>query len=283
MKVGETRIQAGTVTFGLQHRYIDGGAAHGQGAGGAGGSHADQGVCIQAVASVNGKETELLRFDCFDNNPHYHYGPENHNERIMLDQTVTGNSIGWTVKQLRSHLPEMVKRAGYETVARGINMGLVTRKLDEVETTAREMNAKKHSYTRHFRGDPVIEAGNIRFGLEMRTVGADGGAAIHLLGDVADQEIELIAFDCFRVNPHYHYGPRNKNERIFLDTTVVPDSLEWVLDQFKDGKLPKMIERAGYPSIAAALDTALVAAKVRELESTIKAMAGKGAAVAASR
>jgi hypothetical protein len=47
--------------------------------------------------------------------------------------------------------------------------------------------------------------------------------SIHLLADVADQEIELIAFDCFRVNPHYHYGPRHKNERIFLDTTLVPD------------------------------------------------------------
>ncbi len=281
MNVGEAKIPAGSVTFALQHRYIDGGAAHGQGAGGRGGSHADQGVCIQVVGSVNGKETELLRFDCFDNNPHYHYGPENKNERIMLDQTVTGNPIGWTMKQLRSKLPQMVKRAGYDALAQSINMNLVSRKLDEVESTAREMNAKKHSYTRHFRGDPVIEAGNIRFGLEMRTVGPDGGPAIHLLGDVADQEIELIAFDCFRVNPHYHYGPRNKNERIFLDTTLAPDSLEWVLDQFKAGKLPIMIQRAGYPSIAAALDTELVAAKVRELESTIKGIASKNMAAAA--
>jgi hypothetical protein len=286
MDIGQTKIQAGSVTFALQHRYIDGGASHSQGSGGRGGTHADQGVCIQAVGNVDGKETELLRFDCFDNNPHYHYGPENKNERIMLDQTTAGNPIGWTVKQLRAHLPDMIKRAGYEAVARGINMGLVSRKLDEVESTAREMSAKKHSYTRHFRGDPVIEAGNIRFGLEMRTVGADGGAAIHLLGDVADQEIELIAFDCFRVNPHYHYGPRNKNERIFLDPTLVPDSLEWVLDQFKGGKLPKMIERAGYPSIAASLDTELVATKVRELESTIKSMAAatpRSMAVAAPR
>jgi len=27
----------------------------------------------------------LLRFDCFDNHPHYHYGPENHNIRIMCE------------------------------------------------------------------------------------------------------------------------------------------------------------------------------------------------------
>lgn len=50
------------------------------------------------------------------------------------------------------------------------------------------------------------------------------------------------------------------------------DSLEWVLDQFKGGKLPAMIERAGYPAIAANVDTGLVAEKIVEVESKIKAM-----------
>ena len=273
MDIGKTRIQAGPVTFALQHRYLDGGAPHTQGAGGAGGGHADQGVCIQVVGNVNGKETELLRFDCFDHNPHYHYGPEHKNERIMLDPTVTGSPLGWTIKQLRARLPDMLKRAGYGDVANRITASVVSQKLDEVETAARQMDAKQRHYTRHNRGNPVIEAGNIRFGLEMRTVGPDGGPAIHLLGDVADQEIELIAFDCFRVNPHYHYGPRDKNERIFLDTTLVPDSLQWTLDWFKSGQLPAMIERAGYPGIAAALDRDLVATKVLEVESTLREMA----------
>ena len=273
MDIGKTRIQAGPVTFALQHRYLDGGAPHTQGAGGAGGGHADQGVCIQVVGNVQGKETELLRFDCFDHNPHYHYGPENKNERIMLDPTLTGSPLGWTISQLRARLPAMLTRAGYGDVAHQMNASEVSQTLDEVETAARQMDAGQRHYTRHNRGNPVIEAGNIRFGLEMRTVGPDGGPAIHLLADVADQEIELIAFDCFRVNPHYHYGPRNKNERIFLDTTLVSDSLQWTLDCFKSGQLPAMIERAGYPGIAAALDRDLVATKVLEVESTLQEMA----------
>jgi hypothetical protein len=60
-----------------------------------------------------------------------------------------------------------------------------------------------------------MEAGHIRFGLEMRTVGPDGGIAIHILGDIAGQEVELLAVGCFRTYPHYHYGPMHKNERIF--------------------------------------------------------------------
>lgn len=54
---------------------------------------------------------------------------------------------------------------------------------------------------------------------------------------------------------------------------MVPDSLAWTLDLFKSGKLPSMLKRAGYPTIAAALDEELVADKVREVETTLKAMA----------
>ena len=66
----------------------------------------------------------------------------------------------------------------------------------------------------------------IRFGLEMRTLPDDGGLAIHVLSDLAGppgapytEETEILAFDCFRELPHYHYGPRNKNHRIYWDKT----------------------------------------------------------------
>ncbi len=80
------------------------------------------------------------------------------------------------------------------------------------------------------------------------------------------EETELIAFDCFRDSPHYHYGPRNKNHRIFWDKTLVPDPLDWTLNQFESGKLSAMIERAGYPGVAADVDN-------RVIESVYPAMA----------
>jgi hypothetical protein len=52
----------------------------------------------------------------------------------------------------------------------------------------------------------------------------------------------------------------------------VPNALHWTLDQFKHGKLPAMIERAGYPTIAAALDTEMIAAKLAEVEAKTQAM-----------
>jgi hypothetical protein len=273
MDIGKDRITCGSVCFALQYRDIDGGAPHGQGAGGAGGSHADQGVCIQVVGAVDGAERELLRFECFDNHPHYHYDPAGANVRVMLDPTVTGNPLRWAMTQLRRKLPAMLGRAGHEQVALQIDPSELMPALDAVEAKACDMAIHRRRTVRHNRGTEVIEAGNIRFGLEMRVAGGgDGGIAIHVLGDIAGQEIELLAFDCFRIYPHYHYGPRYRNERIYLDTTLVPDPLAWALDQFKAGRLPAMLTRAGYPTVAAALDEGLVARTLPEVEARAHAM-----------
>jgi len=270
MDIGGARISCAPICFALQYRDIDGGAPH---AGGEGGSDADQGVCLQVVGNVDGKERELLRFECFDNHPHYHYDPENKNVRIMLDPTVTGNPLRWTMTQLRKKLPAMLGHAGYEQVGLQIDPSLLMPALDELEAKASEMAIAKRRTVRHNRGTDIIEAGNIRFGLEMRTAGqGDGGIAIHVMGDIAGQEIELLAFDCFRIHPHYHYGPRYKNERIYLDKTLVPDPFKWAIEQFKGGRLPAMLTRAGYPTVAAALDEGLVARKVTEVEERGHAM-----------
>ena len=263
MKAGGTQIEAGAVKFALEYRKD---------------LHADQGLCIQVVTEIGGKDVEVLRLDCFDQTPHYHYGPENKNERLDMDKTTAGNPIGWTLQQLRNSLPAMVRRAGYEDVAGKIDTGLVAKKLDELEPIAREMALTKRRTITHNRGDEVIQAGNVKFGLEFRDIEAlnDRGLAIHVLSDVAGQEIEILAFDCFENKPHYHYGPRNKDVQIFWDTTLVPDPLRWTLDRFKEGKLPAMIQRAGYPGVVAEMDTALIASVI-EKEVEPKALATQAA------
>jgi hypothetical protein len=253
MPGGSASIEAGAVTFALQYRT----------------QMADQGVCIHVMGNVDGTVKELLRFDCFDQEPHYHYAPLEKNERRFLDKTTAGNPLGWALKQLRTRLPEMLEHAGYGAVASQLDRDLVASKMDEVEEEARSMALTQRRTVIHKRGDPVIEAGNIRFGLEFRETGNDRGLTVHVLSDVAGQEIELLAFDCFENGPHYHYGPRNQDVRIYWDKTLVPDTLTWTLEQFKGGKLPAMIERAGYPTIAATMDRELVAAKLaNEIEPT---------------
>ena len=223
----KTTFAAGAVSFVVQHELWDGNID----------DHSDQGVAILVTGQVEGKETTLLRFNCFDLERSYVYGPETVHKLCRMDPTVDGNPIGWSVKQLKHKLPAMLRAAGYEDMAHQIDPQAVVDALPEVETTARTLFATGRNTVKHNRGTDIFEAGNFRFGLEMRKqVGGDGGLAIHVLADLAGtpgrtyaEETELLAFDCFREAPHYHYGPRNKNHRIFWDKTLVPDPLGWTL------------------------------------------------------
>ena len=270
---GRARIEAGAIKFIIQHEVWDGNIQ----------DHGDQGVAILVTGQLDGKETTLLRFNCFDIDRSYIYGPERKNKQCRMDPTVDGNPIGWTIKQLRHHLPKMIEEAGYGSIARQVSPRAVEEKLGEVESTAREMFATARSTVKHNRGTDMFEAGNIRFGLEMRQQRTgDGGLAIHVLADLAGtpgkeytEETELLAFDCFRDAPHYHYGPRNKNYRIFWDKALVPDTLEWTLDQFKHGKLAAMIQRAGYPGVSADLDQDLIASVIPGMEAKAREMQPK--------
>ena len=173
----------------------------------------------------------------------------------------------------------MLRAAGYDAVAAELDAAHVARNLDAVEAAARDAFINGRRTVKHNRGTDIFEAGNIRFGLEMRDIGGDGGLAIHVLADLVGapndsyaEETEILAFDCFRKAPHYHYGPRNKNHRIYWDKIVVPDPLEWTLDAFKAGKLKEMITAAGYPGVAQDLDEDLVAALIPAIEAKAREM-----------
>ena len=267
---GREKFESGPVTFIVQHELWDGNLQ----------DHADQGVAILVTGEVNGKETTLLRFNCFDLERSYIYGPEGTNRVCRMDPTVDGNPIGWSVKQIKNMLPDMLRTAGYEDIAGKVKSQDVQKVLGDVESTAREVFATGRNTVKHNRGTDMFEAGNFRFGLEMRKqTGGDGGLAIHVLADLAGtpgktymEETEMLAFDCFREAPHYHYGPRNKNHRIFWDKTLVPDTLGWTLEQFKTGRLRDMIARAGYPGVAADYDQNVVDSIIPELENRARAI-----------
>jgi len=271
-EVQKTQFTAGPLTFSVKHELWDGNIQ----------DHADQGIVIAVKAQVDGKETTLLRFNCFDIEKSYEYGPENTELEVAgpamlggaaltnlyrMDPIADGNPIAWTIKTLGTKLPKMLERAGYPQIAAATNLAAVADILPDLEACARALYAVERNTVKHNRGTHIFEAGNIRFGLEMRRLPmGDGGLAIHVLADIGGtpgkkytEETELLAFDHFWNGAHYHYGPRNKNHRIYWDRTLVEDPLEWTLHQFETGKLRAMIERAGYPGIAADLDAAKLA------------------------
>ena len=85
-----------------------------------------------------------------------------------MDPTVDGNPIGWTIRTLGKKLPMMLERAGYAQIAAAADFTEVARVLPEVGACARELYATRRNTVKHNRGTHIFEAGNIRFGLEMR-------------------------------------------------------------------------------------------------------------------
>ena len=285
----KTRFEVGPVTFVARHELWDGNIQ----------DHADQGVSIVVQGEIDGEKTTLLRFNCFDVERSYIYGPQNPDLKddgpmmlagqtqgstgmgklYRMDPTTDGNPIGWTIKTMKNKLPDMLERSGYPEIAKQIDLEELADVLPELEASARELFITKRNTVKHNRGTEIFEAGNIRFGLEMRRLPVgDGGLAIHVLTDIGGsnqsfvEETEIMAFDLFWDGPHYHYGPRNKNHRIYWDRTLVTDYFGWVKENIEGKKLGPMIERAGYPGIAADLDQDMIdavlpamSAKAREM------------------
>lgn len=77
----------------------------------------DAGACVHVLGAAD--DLEWLRFDCFDNEPHYHYvrNDSQSNQVIRFDQFAEGDPEEWTLQRLRSNLPAMLRYAGAEALA----------------------------------------------------------------------------------------------------------------------------------------------------------------------
>jgi hypothetical protein len=76
----------------------------------------------------------ILRFDCFYKNPHYHVGASgDHSVHNMKDEGVE-DPVRWTLDQLKTRFPSMVKQAGYEEIAERIDQQAITDRLTQLES-----------------------------------------------------------------------------------------------------------------------------------------------------
>ena len=149
-----TYLDAGAVTIGVEYRVVDPESLRETYKGNAeqlaeleerspeGGFFAE-GLSLHVVAKFDGHE--YLRFDLFDDPPHYHY---NHpvrdgqytNNVIDYDVASNGPMLDWTLERLRTRLPEMLRQAGGSAVADEVDPGVVGPVLAEVQRLASAAN-----------------------------------------------------------------------------------------------------------------------------------------------
>ena len=113
----------------------------------------------------------------------------------------------------------------------------------------------------------TIQAGAFELLLENRgnREDGDGGPSLQILGSIDGEKVQLLRFDMFRINPHYHYAPDGKNLRYMLDPLTLDDSIAWVINLVRN-KLPQLLAKAGYEGWATPADLAAVRTALPDLE-----------------
>jgi hypothetical protein len=104
--------------------------AHRQGLGGS-----DEGLTFDITTAGSEEEGKrILRFDCFYKNPHYHVGPSGGESAAhkMKDEGIE-DPVRWTLEQLKTRFPSMVKQAGYQEIAEKIDQQAIADQLTRLE------------------------------------------------------------------------------------------------------------------------------------------------------
>ncbi|MEE8582076.1 MAG: MalY/PatB family protein [Myxococcota bacterium] len=70
-----------------------------------------------AVRDVRRAGRELLRFDCFERNPHFHVDPDGRDEITQLDPLA--DSVAWCTAELGRNLPRYLEKAGLSAADAG--------------------------------------------------------------------------------------------------------------------------------------------------------------------
>lgn len=73
----------------------------------------DRGVSLHVYTQGPEGWRENLRFDCFEEDPHYHYvsWSERRNEVLYIDPVADGDPLAWALDRLRQRLLPMLRRA----------------------------------------------------------------------------------------------------------------------------------------------------------------------------
>lgn len=138
-------FEAGPISIGVEYRLLDDAIAAAHQLDKADGrveqalTLVDRGVSLHVFgAGSGGARLEYLRFDCFDEDPHYHYvsWSQKSNEMIHIDRIADGDPLAWAIERIRTRLPQMLARAGAAELAPRVDPQALERVLPRVAEAA---------------------------------------------------------------------------------------------------------------------------------------------------
>jgi hypothetical protein len=122
-----------------------------------------------------------------------------------------------------------------------------------------------------------FEVGGVRINVDYRQFGGDRGPSVRVYADIEGRPVQLLRFDCFDNDPHYHYDPEGRDDHRKLSPQEVPDPIAWTLAELS-GNLVSMIRTAGYDGVADRVDADAVSAAVPQVAAAIREVTPAAAA-----
>jgi hypothetical protein len=108
--------------------------------------------------------------------------------------------------------------------------------------------------------EPIeVDLGGLRFSATFR---APAGATLRVSGEVAGRREELLRFDDFVQQPHYHVPAAG--DAVMLDTKTVGAPLDFYLDQIGN-HLGELLVQGGFEEIVPTLDLRAVTANIGQV------------------
>jgi len=151
-------VEAGPVRFGVEWRDVDPAAllaTYGEGTADMAeiierspeGGFYDRGVSIHVCATDGGHE--FLRFDVFDDDPHYHYVDTSGeaNRVVAFDSVADGDMLPWVLDRLRTRLARMLEGADAAELSAQVattdqsQLGAAVDTVEQLATAARTAGA----------------------------------------------------------------------------------------------------------------------------------------------
>lgn len=105
-------IEVGALSLAVEYRFVG----------------EEQGPSIHVFGPVGGADEEILRFDCFDRVPHYHYGFSYIDQAMVpIDTAAVGDAFEWVCDTVEQRLPDLLAKADAPDAAAAVDMsGLAT-------------------------------------------------------------------------------------------------------------------------------------------------------------
>ena len=94
----------------------------------------DAGLSFQVYGADRNPNAELLRFDCFQKRPHFHYLENSRTRRIeRIDKKKAPDPVRWTLERLKEDLSSVLWKAGHRKLAKEIDQPALAKALARAE------------------------------------------------------------------------------------------------------------------------------------------------------